>query len=204
MPTKAALRQHFRAVRAALDDASYAQRSRAITNRVAALPEVEAASIVHAYWPMVAEREADTRPLLRALRAAGKQIVLPVVLRFTREPTDAPRLEHRALTDPSVLQVNRWGLHEPVAGPCVPPEALDIVLVPMLGGDRRGYRLGHGFGYYDEFLHGLTVPTVGLVYEACLVEALPVAPHDVPLRVLVTERRTLRPAADGAESEPTT
>jgi 5-formyltetrahydrofolate cyclo-ligase len=190
---KDALRQQFRAYRVGLDAAAYARHSRAITDRVATLPEVKTSTVVHAYWPMVAEREVDTRPLLRTLRTDGKQIVLPVVLRFTRAMTDAPRLEHRTLGDPAQLCVNRWGLHEPIAGPCVPPEVLDVVLVPMLGGDRRGYRVGHGFGYYDEFLRPLDVPTVGLVYDACLVDAVPAEPHDVPLHVLVTEREVLRP-----------
>lgn len=200
IPSKPVLRERFKSYRAHLDDTTYATRSRAITERVEALTTIAAATVIHAYWPMVAEREVDTRPLLKTLLAAGKQIVLPVVLRFTRAATDRPRLEHRRLTDPSDLRSNRWGLQEPSAGECVPPEALDAVIVPTLGADRRGYRIGHGYGYYDEFLREVTAPTVGLVYDACLVDTVPAEPHDVPLRLLVTESGVLNPAARNARS----
>lgn len=199
-PTKAALRERFRRYRAQLDDAAYAARSRAITEQVEALPAIAAATVIHAYWPMVVEREIDTRPLIQALLAAGKQIVLPVVLRFTRDVTIEPRLEHRRLTDPSDLRPNRWGLQEPSAGERVPPEALDAVIVPALGADRRGYRIGHGYGYYDEFLRTVTAPTIGLIYDACLVDVVPAVPHDVALRLLVTESGVLHPAARDARS----
>ena len=191
-PTKTALRARLTAYRRQLSDTDYAERSRAITERARALPEIRDAQTIHVYWPQVREREVDTRPLIEGMRAAGTQIVLPVVVAFTRAVTPEARLEHRRLEDPSALRPNRWGLREPTAGKRVPPEALDAVIVPVLGADRRGHRIGHGFGYYDEFLHGLDVPTIGLVYDACVIDAVPAAPHDVPVRILVTETQALR------------
>ncbi|QXD14689.1 5-formyltetrahydrofolate cyclo-ligase [Rhodocaloribacter litoris] len=194
VPTKEALRARLRALRAGLDEAAYAARSQAIIERVLALPELQHARTIHIYWPLVTRREVDTRPLIAHLQAADKQIVLPVVDTTEQPGRGRPRLRHVRFTGAGALRPNRWGIDEPVNGESVPPEALDLVIVPALGAGRNGYRLGHGYGYYDAFLAGLTVPTVCPVYDACLLETVPAEPHDVPVSVIVTEYETLRPA----------
>lgn len=187
---KAVLRARFRAYREALPVAEVRARSAAVCARVAALPEMEAARTVHVYWPRVDRGELDTRPLIRTLQAAGRRIVLPVVV-----PGEGPpRLRHVLFEGEHALRPGPWGLLEP-EGPDVAPGDLDAVVVPALGADRRGHRLGHGRGFYDAFLARLTAPTVGVVYHACLVERLPVEPHDVPLSVIATERVTIRPSS---------
>ncbi len=67
------------------------------------------------------------------------------------------------------------------------------MLVLGLAFDRRGYRLGHGRGYFDRFLAGLAVPSIGLAHPFQLVDRLPAEPHDVPMTVVVTAEETLRP-----------
>ncbi len=197
---KAALRARFRRARAALTEAAYAEKSAAITERLLALPEVDEAAVVHAYWPHVRRREVDVRPLVEALHVRGVTVALPVVASFAR---GAPRMEHRRYDGPGCLRPNRWGLAEPAGTRAVPPEALDLVVVPAFGAGRNGHRIGHGRGYYDAFLAPLHaaprhVPTVCPVYDTCLVEAVPAEAHDVPLHVLVTETTVLRPPRDAA------
>lgn len=191
LDAKAALRSRFRAYRERLGPADYAARSRRITDRAARHPLVSSASVVHVYYPLVARREIDTRPLIDELLAAGKTVVLPVV----EAPSDvgAPRLRHVRYEAGAVLQRNAWGIEEPVAGASVPCEALDLVVVPALGAGRDGHRIGHGFGYYDAFLAGLSAATIGLVYAACLVDAVPAEAHDVPLHAVVTEAEVITP-----------
>lgn len=190
---KAALRARFRAYREGLSAEDYAARSAAISARILALPEVAQAATVHCYWPLLERGEVDVRPVIEGLRAAGKQIVLPVVETFERGTP--PRLRHVALESPEAMQTNRWAIAEPVGGKRVSIERLDVVVVPALGAGRNGHRLGHGHGYYDAFLRRVAVPTVGAVYAASLVEAVPAEPHDVPLTIIVTEDETLRPGA---------
>ncbi len=185
---KDALRAHFRAVRLALTDAEATAHSAAICRRLAALPEVEAAETVHVYWPIAARREVDTRPFIRALAAASKRIVLPVVAEFE----GVPRLRHVTFEGEGAMRPNRWGILEPHGTAEVDPADLDAVVVPAFGAGRNGHRVGHGRGFYDAFLAGLAAPTVGAVYAACLVDAVPAEAHDVPLGVLVTEREVLR------------
>ncbi|MFB6098937.1 MAG: 5-formyltetrahydrofolate cyclo-ligase [Salinibacter sp.] len=185
---KDAWRSRFREYRQDLSPDSYRARSSLIGHRVLTVPEVGQAQVIHVYWPLPDRGEIDTRPLIGALREQGRDVVLPVVASFDPE---APTLEHRRYEGPETLQTNRWGIREPVDTDRVSPEALDVVLVPALGADRRGHRLGHGFGYYDAFLESVTCPRIALVYDACVVPELPNESHDVPMTTLVTERAVI-------------
>jgi len=84
-----------------------------------------------------------------------------------------------------------YGILEPSIPAGVEPRrsGWDIIVVPGLAFDRRGNRLGHGFGYYDRFLGGLPedVPRVGLAWSGQLVPEVPVEAWDVPVHALVTE-----------------
>ncbi len=190
---KAVLRRRFADYRRALSEEDYARYSAAIVARTMALPELRAAATVHLYWPLTARREVDTRPLAASLHEAGKTVVLPVVADFSRTAGTTPRLRHLALEGAAALRENRWGVHEPIGGRTVPVEEIDVVIVPALGAGRNGHRIGHGLGFYDEFLKTTGAPKIGLVYAACLVEAVPAEAHDVPLSLLVTEEEVVRP-----------
>lgn len=191
--TKEAWRERFRAYRTSLAPRAYRIRSTLLVHHALAHPAVAAARTVHVYWPLPEQGEVDTRPLVRALRGLGKTVVLPVVTSF--DPA-APTMEHRRYEGPGALTPNRWGIREPTNTPRVSPEALDVVLLPALGMDRQGTRIGQGAGYYDTFLPAVDAPRVALVYDACVVESLPADPHDVPATALITERgpRTVSPA----------
>ena len=181
-------RTQFRTYRRSLSPGSYRARSSLIGHRSLAIPEVAKAEVIHVYWPLPDRREIDTRLLITALHGRGAEVVLP---RVTSYDPETPTLEHRLYEGPESLQKNRWGIGEPVGTKRVSPDALDLVLVPALGADRRGHRLGYGSGYYDAFLESVTCPRIALVYDACVVSRLPSAPHDVPMTTLVTEHNVL-------------
>ncbi|MFO8232969.1 MAG: 5-formyltetrahydrofolate cyclo-ligase [Longimonas sp.] len=194
MPTAAkdTLRQQFDAYRRALGPTAHSARSRRICTRAQAHSALHCASTVHAYWPALDRGEVDTRPLIGWCQAAGKTVVLPVVTSFA---ASAPAMEARTFTHTDALVKNRWGLHEPVHGTRVAPSAIDLVIVPAFGADRRGHRIGHGGGFYDQFLASLKATTLALAFDACLVDAVPTAPHDVPVQYVVTETETVGPLA---------
>ena len=190
-PTKEQLRAHFRAARLALTPDEAASHSTKICARLAALPEIQSASVVHAYWPLLARREVDTRPLIRRLAAQGTRIVLPIVDSFD----GAPVLRHVFYEGEGQMQTNRWGIKEPTSTEEIDPTEIDVVIVPAFGAGRDGHRIGHGRGFYDTFLASISVPTIGAVYAACLVDTVPAEAHDVALDVIVTEREVWRPPA---------
>ncbi len=151
-----------------------------LAGRFLALPEVERAATVMAYWGV--GWELDTAPLIGALLARGKRVALPRCL---------PRrgMEARAITGPEDLQAGGFGLLEPGEHcPVVPRQALDVILVPNVLCDRENYRLGQGGGYYDRFLAGYEGFTVCICPGERLVERLPREQCDVPVRLVVTHR----------------
>lgn len=191
--TKTDLRSQFNSYRRTLSDLEHRHLSRRIIERVAGLPEIQEAKVVHLYWPMMDRREVDTRLLIELLQDQGKEIILPVVAATGAVFTGASRMEHVRYVKGEHLRANRWGIDEPIRGESVAVEDLDAVVAPALGAGRSGHRIGYGYGFYDEFLAQTSVTKIAPVYDACLVDAVPVESHDIPMDILVTESTIVRP-----------
>ena len=89
-----------------------------------------------------------------------------------------------------------WDMPVPRAHAPIRTATLTAVIVPGLAFDRRGHRLGRGAGVYDRFLATLAPNTlrIGVIPDAQLVDALPTEPHDVPMHLVVTEKRVIAAA----------
>ncbi|MBD2344842.1 5-formyltetrahydrofolate cyclo-ligase [Anabaena subtropica] len=89
------------------------------------------------------------------------------------------------------LNINTYGIKEPLPqAPTIDPEEVDLILVPSVACDYRGYRLGYGGGYYDRLLSSpewLTKPTIGIVFDFAYLPQLPVENWDQPLQAVLTE-----------------
>jgi len=70
--------------------------------------------------------------------------------------------------------------------------SLEVIFIPGLGFDVKGYRLGYGGGFYDRVLRETSALKVGVCYSFQLVESLPVEPHDVPVDLIITESGIFR------------
>ena len=136
--------------------------------------------VVAGYWPN--GKEYDVRYILDDLLKEGVTCALPVVqkdslvLGFHKWDEDVP------------LEKGAFGIMEPQGSVPVDP---DIVLVPLMAFDRRGYRLGHGGGYYDATLAALRaqkdILAAGVGYsEQAVLFPLPVEEHDQRLDLIVT------------------
>ena len=100
------------------------------------------------------------------------------------------------------LQVNRFGIPEPDVDRALLCDArqVDVILVPLLGFDRHGARLGMGGGYYDRTcafrrLHAVPPLLVGVAYHWQEQECLPAEEWDVPMDVIATDRELIRVAS---------
>lgn len=184
---KKRLRAEARAARAALSAEERAERSRAIAERALALPEVAAAEAALAYG--ATPEEADPAPLLAELRARGARIALP---RVERE-----LLTMHWVASDGDLEAGAFGLRQPRAeSPLAAAEEIGLVIVPGVAFDEHGARLGYGAGYYDRLLPLLEgAPRVALAFDEQVYPALPVESHDVPIDIIVTPTRAIRPTA---------
>lgn len=154
-------------------------KARHLLKRFLTLPEVEQADTVMVFCGV--GREPDTGDLIRTLLAQGKRVVLPVC-------RPGRQLEVRAITCESQLEPNQYGIPEPNDS-CPPVDKADIgaVLVPNVLCDRRGYRLGHGGGYYDRWLADYRGFTAAVCPPERLVDELPRDEHDLPVQCLLLD-----------------
>ncbi len=91
----------------------------------------------------------------------------------------------------SPLQTGAYAIPEPPSdAPMLEPEQVELLLVPAIACDTRGYRLGYGGGFYDRLLAApvwAQKPTIGIVFESARLRHLPNDPWDQPLTAICTE-----------------
>ncbi|PCC72301.1 5-formyltetrahydrofolate cyclo-ligase [Nannocystis exedens] len=186
MLSKADIRAQHAARRRERGPEDAASRSAELCAHVLAEPRWRAATSVAAFVGV--KGEPDTRPLLIAALAAGKQLWLPRMGGPRRQ-----NLEFVAVADLVTLAPAPFGLLEPQGGTGVAlaETDVDLVLMPGLAFTRTGVRLGYGKGHYDGAMAPLRdhprPVRMGLCFSDELVEALPEEPHDVGVHALATD-----------------
>ena len=186
---KAAMRRAAYDARAAQADKEAV--SAAATAALVQLAEYQRASTV--LWYLDCRSELRTKHVLPQVLASGKKIVVPYC---TVDDFGANKLGLWWLQSMDELIVGQWKILEPPrerwgeVGKEIPPEELDLVVVPGVAFSRRGGRMGNGQGYYDRLLGRVrpNCPLVGLCYECQLFDDLVVSPHDVFMDKVVTEK----------------
>jgi 5-formyltetrahydrofolate cyclo-ligase len=130
------------------------------------------------YWPF--RGEIGLHSLVRRLVAQGARAALPVVVEKSQP------LEFRAWRPGAPLERGVWNIPIPAEREVVRPTAL---LVPLVGFDADGFRLGYGGGYYDRTLAALEPKplTIGIGFEVGRLPTIHPQPHDVPMDTIVTE-----------------
>ena len=187
---KASLRTRLRAELKAHSPATAAAASADLCERVRNSSAWQSARAVLLFFPIGSE--PDISPLLADALAAGKLLALP---RFNAA---ANAYEAVRVIDPvRELATGPFQVREPVAAcPVVLLNRLDLALVPGLGFDASGHRLGRGRGHYDRLLAGFTGMKIGVAFDFQIVAGVPREPHDVALDTIVTPTRWIEAKAD--------
>jgi 5-formyltetrahydrofolate cyclo-ligase len=183
---KAKLRKQLRAERRSLGAAEHAHRSKLAAKAIAALPGLRAGKRLALYLPF--DRETDTAALIGAARRRGARIFVPVIVdrrhsRIRFYPLDGKtRRGTFGIAVPSAL-----------ARP-VPARWLDLIVIPLVGVDPLGRRLGMGGGFYDRALefrrrrgHWRGPRLVGLAFDCQRTDLKFAEGWDVKLDALATE-----------------
>jgi 5-formyltetrahydrofolate cyclo-ligase len=166
-----------------LPEAERLEAQTAINQRIAdEFPEIRE-QLLGFYWPI--RGEIDLRPVVRDLIQAGAGASLPVIT-ARNEPLEFARWEPWTDMTPGV-----WNIPVPSQPEWVVPTAL---LIPLLGFDSSGYRMGYGGGYYDRTLAALSRRplTIGVGYALGQLDTIRPEPHDVALDAIVTESGVIR------------
>lgn len=180
---KKEIREAAHAARNALPNKD--ELSQVICEKFTALPEYAAAKTVMYYVDV--RSEVRTRNYLATALTHGKRIVVPYCVDGL--------LELFLLESMDELEIGAYKILEPrkdlrdVAAKRVEPEELDLIMVPGVAFDRRGARMGHGFGYYDKLLEHARpdCPLVALAFECQFFPEIPVQDHDVFMDKIISE-----------------
>ncbi len=144
-------------------------------------PKIPNGTIVAGFWPI--RSEIDVRVLMERLQSAGAQLALP------RAPDRLGQINFHHYDGGTPPGADAWGIPAPM--PDAPVLRPQVVLVPLLGFDAKGGRIGYGAGIYDQALNRLRasglVLAVGLAFSCQEVDEVPVEPHDAVLDWVITE-----------------
>jgi 5-formyltetrahydrofolate cyclo-ligase len=190
---KKALRQELRARLANVPPDELRQRSAVACRLLCEQPEYRRAEILMIF--LSSPSEIDTQQLALQAWADLKRVLAP---RVTWDQRRMLPIELKSLV--SGVQAGYMGIREPVEGMPVPVADIDLVVVPGLGFDGQGNRLGRGRGFYDRFLSHPDFKGVScaLALEEQFVEAIPVGPHDACIDMLATDVQVRRFSRQGS------
>lgn len=173
------VRQQMRQNREALTPSERQEKSRRICGHVLRLIGNGETVMVYS----AKDLEANTTPIITALLSLGNPVVVPIIVRADV----SLRLSY--INDLSVLVPSTFGVKEPI-GNEIPANPVNIrtILLPMLGFDRNGGRLGYGAGYYDRFLAANPqIRKIGIAFACQEASRVPVDKNDIHMNCIITE-----------------
>ncbi len=137
------------------------------------------------FLPIQAKREIDTFPLLERKNELTARFALPVA------DFSSGTMQHLEYENMQQLAPNNYGILEPANGRTVTAAEIDIVIVPLLCFDLKGYRVGYGKGFYDRFLSSCRNDCrfIGLSVFAPIETISDADEHDVPLHTCITPEK---------------
>ncbi len=186
-------RKRLSEIRNSLSDTERADKSQNIMRRLRNCEIYQNAGIVLTYVSFGSE--VGTRGLLSAIIADGKTAAVPLCDTRTCE------IKAYAVRGAEDLCAGAYGISEPdprkIRGGVITPIEkgnIDLVVLPGLGFDRCGYRLGYGKGYYDRFLDGFGGCSAGLCFDCCMADRICRDEHDLPADYVITETSVIKTA----------
>ncbi len=182
------LRKNLRQQRNALDFSTQENHAFSLSQHLSRNSLFKRSKHIAAY--LAEDGEIDPAYLIQNAWQAQKKVYLPVLAPFSN------RLYFAPYTKNSKMKLNRFKIAEPDVHPkyWLKPQQLNLILMPLVGFDAKGNRLGMGGGFYDRSLsfthfrkNAYQPYLIGLAHELQKIDRLPHQPHDVPLHIIATE-----------------
>lgn len=183
--SKSEIRDILRKEKDAMTSAERLEKSRRICRTT--LDQIRPGETVMVYSSK--EKEVNTGPLIDALLQRGNPVVVPIIV------SEDVSLRLSYLRNIAALVPSTFGVPEPI-GSEIPAtgDAVDTIILPMLGFDRTGGRIGYGAGYYDRFLaKNRHLRRIGIAFARQEFEGLPLDENDVRMDVIITEEGIVYP-----------
>lgn len=172
------LRQIMKAELANFSLEEFVTFNSAIQQRFFELPIVKNSNRIMIYYSI--NHEVATVQIISKLLEIGKIVALPTCMA-------GKNIRAGIIHSLAELVPGKFGLSEPAVSTLgIGPTDLDLIVVPGVAFDKRGFRLGYGAGYYDRFLVGTDAFKLGLAYDLQIVDHLIIEPHDIAVQALLT------------------
>mgnify|MGYP003423777066 CR=1 FL=1 len=177
MMDKKELRKMIRERKRQFSAAQLRDMSKEIMCRLLAMSEIEKSSTIMMYYSL--DDEVDTHETIDRLVADGKTVLLPAV-------TSGTEMELRQYTCPEDLKTGAFNIKEPAGRLFTDYESIDVAIIPGMGFDEEGNRLGRGKGYYDRFLPKIPrAYKIGVCFPFQKFPAIPYDSNDVKMDIVV-------------------
>lgn len=182
--TKNSLRKAVLSFRNSLDKSSVLSMSADIFRQFLSIEKIQTSSRFMLYVDF--RNEVATREIISDLLDLGKEVYLPVTLKYEK------KLIPKRIFSLDDLVFGAYGILEPrIDAPTIDNSLLDVVIVPGSVFDKNGYRTGYGGGYYDRFLENTDAIRVGVCFDFQLVDDVFPENHDKRMDFIITEKNFL-------------
>lgn len=180
---KQKIRQRLKSLRLGLAAVERDDKNQTIEKQFFITEEFKKAKVISIY--ISDSEEVETKNIIKKVLQMGKKVAVPSLkngqpcMRFLQ---GVERLEDHI----PFLTSN---------APEAKPDNLDLIVLPGIGFDKKGARIGRGKGYYDKFLKEIKgkIPLIALAYDFQVLDEIPEEPHDVSLDKIITEKRVIKP-----------
>jgi 5-formyltetrahydrofolate cyclo-ligase len=139
------------------------------------------------YHPVLSRREFDVSVCEDILKQQNPALQVA----WPRIHVDLMDMEAGLVERDGLFIKNRFNILEPISGAIIPPTQLDVIFVPLVAFDQRGYRVGYGKGYYDKYLVRCRTDAIkiGFSYFEAVEYIEDIDHYDVPLNFCITPQR---------------
>lgn len=181
---KATLRTLFKHKRSMLSTEAQQELDNSLLQQFRSLPLPGNVQYIMGFMPMQKFREPNVLLLIQDIRKRCPELQLA----FPRVRKDSIEMDALLVTADTSYILSSWGIQEPEADPVLEPSAIDMIFIPLLAFDNKGYRVGYGKGVYDTFLQRCRpdVFKIGISYFGPVPEISDTYPGDIPLDVCIT------------------
>jgi 5-formyltetrahydrofolate cyclo-ligase len=181
---KEKLRKKIFTIRKSISDSEVLEKSRMIEKRLFSMAEFEKSSTILFYISY--GKEVYTHEMIKKC-ISEKNIAIPVTNIKER------RLILSKLDNWADLTIGPYGILEPKKEKIrkIPTKDLDLIVIPGVGFDEKGNRLGHGKGYYDNILNDTKALKIAIAFEFQIFENIPTQKQDVSMDKIITEKRLI-------------
>ena len=182
---KIEMRKKYLGLRKQMPKEELSGKSEQILSALLSLDAIKNAKIVMLYISY--NQEVNTHPLIKILKASGKNICAPIC------DTDSCEMTAYYIDGTDSLVSGAYGILEPKPERKANEEDIDCVIVPACVFGRNFARIGYGKGYYDRFLpKAKNAVKIGLCYDFCLIDNVKADRYDEYVDIIVTEKEVIK------------